>query len=183
MFRQIVTLAFALTIGLAACSNAPQTATTVPATATTAAVVPASETNIATDTATDNAASDCTRLNLNTVNGDDLLATIPNFSDRMVREFEEYRPYVSIQEFRREIGIYVDEATVADYEQYVYVPVDVNESDSETLMQIPGIDETAAEALIAGRPYASTQAFIDALEQQVDGADTAGAACFLNAAQ
>lgn len=37
----------------------------------------------------------------------------------MVRKFEEYRPYVSIQQFRREIGKYVDEAMVAAYEQYV----------------------------------------------------------------
>ncbi len=54
--------------------------------------------------------------------GDELLATIPNFGDRMVREFGEYRPYVSIQQFRKEIGKYVDAAQVAEYEKYVYVP-------------------------------------------------------------
>src|SRR5215813_3568963 len=55
------------------------------------------------------------KLNLNNVTGDQLLATIPNFPNRMVREFQEYRPYVSIQQFRREIGKYVGDAQVAEY--------------------------------------------------------------------
>jgi hypothetical protein len=37
----------------------------------------------------------------------------------MAHEFEEYRPYSSIEQFRREIGKYVDEAEVARLEQYV----------------------------------------------------------------
>jgi len=54
-----------------------------------------------------------TRLNLNTASSDDFSAAIPNFSGRMLREFLEYRPYISIQQFRQEIGKYVDEAQVA----------------------------------------------------------------------
>jgi len=77
------------------------------------------------------------KLNLNTVSGDELLATIPGFPSRLVREFQEYRPYVSIQQFRREIGKYVGDAQVAEYEQYVYVPISINSSDTETLQQIP----------------------------------------------
>src|SRR5690349_10714428 len=69
------------------------------------------------------------KLNLNTVSGDELLATIPNFPNRMVREFQEYRPYISIQQFRQEIGKYVDDAQVAEYEKYVYVPIAINDSD------------------------------------------------------
>ena len=71
----------------------------------------------------------------------------------MVREFLEYRPYVSIQQFRQEIGKYVDEAQVAAYEQYVYVPVNVDEADAKTLQQLPGVDEAVAAELIAARPY------------------------------
>jgi hypothetical protein len=44
------------------------------------------------------------KLNLNAVTEDQLLSTIPNFSTRMVRESMEYRPYISIQQFRKEIG-------------------------------------------------------------------------------
>ena len=103
------------------------------------------------------------KLNLNTVTGDELLATIPSFPSRMVREFQEYRPYVSIQQFRQEIGKYVDDTQVAEYEKYVYVPISINDSDSETLQQIPGLDSTEADSLISGRPYASTDAFLEKL--------------------
>ena len=37
----------------------------------------------------------------------------------MAREFDEYRPYTDMDQFRREIGKYVDEDEVARYEQYV----------------------------------------------------------------
>jgi radical SAM superfamily enzyme with C-terminal helix-hairpin-helix motif len=123
--------------------------------------------------------ADCTRLDLNNLTEDQLMATIPDFSSRMVREFFEYRPYVSIQQFRREIGKYVDEAQVAEYEQYVYVPIDPNEVDADTLMQIDGVDEALANTLIAGRPYATNQAFLDALAGSLDAAQLAQAACYL----
>jgi DNA uptake protein ComE-like DNA-binding protein len=44
---------------------------------------------------------------------------IPGVGRRMAHEFEEYRPYSSMEQFRREIGKYVDEDEVARYEQYV----------------------------------------------------------------
>jgi DNA uptake protein ComE-like DNA-binding protein len=121
----------------------------------------------------------CDMLNLNTVAEAELLATIPGFSARMVREFLEYRPYVSIRQFRQEIGKYVDENQIAEYEKYVYVPVDVNDSDAETLKQIPGVDDAVAAKLIAGRPYSSSEAFLDALAAQVTGEQLAEAACYL----
>ncbi len=105
------------------------------------------------------------KLNLNTVTSDELLASIPGFSNRMVREFQEYRPYVSIQQFRREIGKYVSDAQVTEYENYVYVPIAINDSDSASLQQIPGLDAAEAESLLASRPYASTDEFIAALSQ------------------
>ena len=120
-----------------------------------------------------------TKLNLNTVTGDELLNTIPGFGDRMVREFQEYRPYISIQQFRREIGKYVDDAQVADYEQYVYVPVDVNESDAETLKQLPGVDDAIAEELMAARPYDSNDAFLAKLAELVSSEDAAAASGYL----
>ena len=39
----------------------------------------------------------------------------------MVHEFEEYRPYASMDQFRREIGKYVDEDEVARLERYVEI--------------------------------------------------------------
>jgi len=120
-----------------------------------------------------------TRLNLNTVTGDELLATIPGFGSRMVREFQEYRPYISIQQFRKEIGKYVDDAQVAEYEKYVYVPIAINDSDSANLQQIAGLDATEAETLIAGRPYASSDAFLTKLSEFVSTAELETAKTYL----
>jgi DNA uptake protein ComE-like DNA-binding protein len=57
-------------------------------------------------------------INLNDAKRSDILL-IPGVGGRMAHEFEEYRPYSSIEQFRREIGKYVDEAEVARLEQYV----------------------------------------------------------------
>jgi len=104
---------------------------------------------------------------------DEELATIPGVGERMIHEFEEYRPYTSIEQFRREIGKYVDEATVAGYEDYIFVPIDPNEADQATLMQLPGVDEAVATELAAGRPYADRAAFLAALAAQVGDEDAA----------
>lgn len=102
------------------------------------------------------------RLNINTATEAEMLS-IPDVGNRMVHEFEEYRPYTSIEQFRREIGKYVDEDQVAAYERYIYVPIDPNGSDRATLQQIPGLTSEQADELIAGRPYASADAFLEAL--------------------
>lgn len=57
-------------------------------------------------------------INLNDAKRSDILL-IPGVGGRMAHEFEEYRPYSNIEQFRREIGKYVDEAEVARLEQYV----------------------------------------------------------------
>ncbi len=118
------------------------------------------------------------KINLNTALSDEFRA-IPDMGDRMVHEFEEYRPYVSIQQFRREIGKYVDEEQVAEYEQYVFVPIDPNESDRETLMQIPGLDDSEAGALMEARPFDSEDAFVDALSDYVSQSDVEAAEGYL----
>ena len=107
------------------------------------------------------------KVNLNTATEADLLRAIPNLGNRMVHEFEEYRPYKSIFQFRKEIGKYVDQAQVAEYEKYIFVPIDENQSDLPTLQQIPGLDATEAQALIAGRPYASREAFLAKLGEKL----------------
>lgn len=46
---------------------------------------------------------------------------IPGIGNRMLREFKEYRPYTTIEQFRREMGKYVDDAEVARLEKYVSI--------------------------------------------------------------
>lgn len=118
------------------------------------------------------------KLNINTATGE-AFRTIPNVGDKMVHEFEEYRPYVSIQQFRKEIGKYVDEDQVAEYENYIYVPIDRNNSDAVTVMQIPGLDEEEANELVEGRPYETNQEFIETVRLMVNDEELAIAEAYL----
>ncbi|HEX6042158.1 hypothetical protein [Longimicrobium sp.] len=59
-------------------------------------------------------------LNLNTASREEILL-VPGVGARMAHEFEEYRPYRNIEQFRREIGKYVDDAEVARLERYVTI--------------------------------------------------------------
>ncbi len=102
------------------------------------------------------------KINLNTASKEIFLA-VPGVGDRMVREFMEYRPYNSIGQFRREMGKYVDEAQVAEYEKFLYVPADPNNSDAETMMQIPGIDQSVVDELDLLKPFPTKEAFMEAL--------------------
>ncbi len=120
------------------------------------------------------------KINLNDMTRQELLETIPDFSNRMVREFFEYQPYISIQQFRREMGKYVSAETIAGYEDYVYVPVDVDESDSETLQQIPGLDASIADALMAARPFNSNGKFLETLAGHVSPEQLEQAAFYLS---
>jgi DNA uptake protein ComE-like DNA-binding protein len=59
-------------------------------------------------------------IDLNAATGEEILL-IPGVGPRMRHEFEEYRPYKSIEQFRREIGKYVDRDEVARLERYVTI--------------------------------------------------------------
>jgi len=57
-------------------------------------------------------------INLNTASEADILL-IPGVGKRMAHEFEEYRPYKSMGQFRREMSKYVDDEEVTRLETYV----------------------------------------------------------------
>jgi DNA uptake protein ComE-like DNA-binding protein len=59
-------------------------------------------------------------IDLNTATAEEILL-IPGVGPRMRHEFEEYRPYRSIEQFRREIGKYVSRDEVARLERYVTI--------------------------------------------------------------
>ena len=59
-------------------------------------------------------------IDLNSASGEEIML-IPGVGERMKHEFEEYRPYTSMDQFRREIGKYVDDAEVARLERYVTI--------------------------------------------------------------
>jgi DNA uptake protein ComE-like DNA-binding protein len=57
-------------------------------------------------------------VNLNTGTPEQMML-IPGMTQRMVREFHEYRPWTSMDQFNREIGKYVPPAEVARLASYV----------------------------------------------------------------
>lgn len=59
-------------------------------------------------------------LDLNTASGEEI-QLIPRVGDRMQHEFEEYRPYTDIAQFRREMGKYVDDEEVERLAAYVTI--------------------------------------------------------------
>jgi len=59
-------------------------------------------------------------IDLNRASRDEIML-IPGMTSRMAHEFEEYRPYTSLEQFRREIGKYVNSDEVARLERYITV--------------------------------------------------------------
>jgi DNA uptake protein ComE-like DNA-binding protein len=111
------------------------------------------------------------RLNLNNASPEEFLA-LPNVDSSVVSEFQNARPYSSILEFRNAMGAHLDPARIAEFEQYVFVPIEVNTADEATLQQIPGVTSQIAQELIAGRPYGTNQNFLAKLVTLVSAEDT-----------
>jgi DNA uptake protein ComE-like DNA-binding protein len=97
-------------------------------------------------------------LNLNTTTPDEILM-IPNVGQRMVKEFEEYRPYKSLTQWRREIGKYFpnNQQEVARMEQYVFVPINLNTASDEDILTIPGVGARMLREFKEYRPYKSME--------------------------
>ena len=93
---------------------------------------------------------------------------IPGMSGRMAHEFEEYRPYSSLDQFRREIGKYVDSAEVARLEQYVYIPINLNTASSDVIATIPGMTGRMVHEFEEYRPYESMDQFRREIGKYVD---------------
>ena len=106
-------------------------------------------------------------INLNDVTNDEILL-IPGVGDRMAHEFEEYRPYVDMGEFRMEIGKYVDEEEVGRLARYVYVPIDLNSATREEIMAVPGMSERMAHEFEEYRPYTDLDQFRREIGKYVD---------------
>ncbi|MEE8349175.1 MAG: hypothetical protein V3R94_06380 [Acidobacteriota bacterium] len=62
-------------------------------------------------------------IDLNSASDQEILG-IPGVGERLLHEFKEYRPYSSLEQFRREIGKYVDEKELSRLERYVTLQSD-----------------------------------------------------------
>lgn len=107
------------------------------------------------------------QINLNTASRDAIML-IPGMSARMAHEFEEYRAYTSLEQFRREIGKYVDAEEVARLEQYVFVPMNLNSASGEDFLTIPGMSNRMVHEFEEYRPYTSMEQFRREIGKYVD---------------
>ena len=111
-------------------------------------------------------------LNLNTASGDEIML-IPGMNNRMTHEFEEYRPYASLDQFRQEIGKYVDEDEVARLEQYVFIPLNLNSATRDDFATVPGASNRMVREFLEYQPYSDMDHFRREIGKYVDEAEVA----------
>ena len=111
-------------------------------------------------------------LDLNTASEDEMLL-VPGVGARMAHEFEEYRPYRALAQFRREIGKYVDDDEVARLEQFVFVPIGLNTASDEAILSIPGIGRRMLHEFKEYRPYRNMAQFRREIGKYVDDDEVA----------
>jgi len=110
--------------------------------------------------------------NLNTTDEDNF-KIIPGVGSRMAHEFEEYRPYSKLSQFRKEIGKYVDDEEVARLEQYIFVPVELNTATEEDILALPGVGKRMAHEFEEYRPYENMEQFRKEIGKYVDDKELA----------
>lgn len=105
---------------VAACGSGDNKAADTTAVADTSMAATTTTASTTTTVTTDTSTAAIVPININTATDAEILK-IPGVGPRMLREFKEYRPYTSIEQFRREIGKYVDKAEVARLEKYIVI--------------------------------------------------------------
>lgn len=111
-------------------------------------------------------------INLNTAPKEEILL-IPGVGNRMLHEFEEYRPYPALARFHREIDKYVDDKELARLEQYVFVPIDLNTASDEDILSIPGTGQRMLREFKEYRPYKNIEQFRREIGKYVDKKEVA----------
>ena len=106
-------------------------------------------------------------IDLNDVTDEEILL-IPGVGNRMQHEFEEYRPYIALAQFNREIAKYVDDEELARLAQYVYVRIDLNTASEEAILSIPGVGNRMLHEFEEYRPYAAMAQFRREMAKYVD---------------
>ena len=112
------------------------------------------------------------QLNLNSASEEEILL-IPGLGKRMLHEFQEYRPYKTIAQFRKEIGKYVDQKEVARLEQYVFVPIRLNSASDDDILWIPGLGKRMLREFKEYRPYTNIEQFRKEIGKYVDKKEVA----------
>lgn len=97
-------------------------------------------------------------INLNIASKAEMLL-VPGVGERIAHEFDEYRPYTAIAQWKREMGKYLDDAEVERMGRYVFVPIDLNTATEAEILAIPGVGKRMAHEFEEYRPYTSMEQF------------------------
>lgn len=111
-------------------------------------------------------------INLNTGTGPEILL-VPRISRRMTREFEEYRPWRTMEQFDREIGKYVGADETNRLKKYVFIPVNLNTAADDVIMTIPGMTPRMLREFKEYRPWKTKEQFDREISKYVGPKETA----------
>jgi DNA uptake protein ComE-like DNA-binding protein len=98
-------------------------------------------------------------INLNTATPEEILL-VPGAGKRMVREFDEYRPWKTYAQFDREIGKYVGAEQAARLAQYTFIPVRLNTATDEDILSIPNAGPRMVREFKEYRPWKTQAQFM-----------------------
>ena len=111
-------------------------------------------------------------INLNIATDEEILM-VPGVGNKMRHEFDEYRPYRALTQFRREIGKYVDDEELARLEKYVFVPINLNDASDEAIQSIPGVGSRMLREFKEYRLYTNIVQFRKEIGKYVDDKELA----------
>ena len=110
-------------------------------------------------------------INLNTATPEEILL-VPNAGKRMVREFEEYRPWKTYAQFDKEIGKYIGAEKTAQLAQYTFIPVKLNTATDADILSIPGAGQRMVREFKEYRPWKTKEQFMKEIGKYVGAKET-----------
>jgi DNA uptake protein ComE-like DNA-binding protein len=111
-------------------------------------------------------------INLNTATPEEILL-VPGAGKRMVREFDEYRPWKSYAQFDKEIGKYVGADGAAKLAQYTFIPVRLNTASDADILTIPNAGQRMVREFKEYRPWKSREQFMKEIGKYVGDKEAA----------
>lgn len=111
-------------------------------------------------------------INLNTATPEEILL-VPGAGKRMVREFDEYRPWKTYAQFDKEIGKYVGAEQTTRLAQYTFIPVRLNTASDEDILSIPNAGPRMVREFKEYRPWKTKEQFMKEIGKYVGAKETA----------
>ncbi len=110
-------------------------------------------------------------LNLNTTTAPEILL-VPRIAKQMTREFEEYRPWRTFEQFDREISKYVGVPETNRLKQYVFIPMNLNTGTDEQYKTIPNLPGNMLREFKEYRPWKTKEQFDREISKYVGPKET-----------